>query len=143
MTANSNAYFLDSNIWLYALLNQQNPTLDEKKRDVAIDLIDTENVVISSQVINEVCLNLIKKAAFSEEQIRQLISSFYTGCRVISLDSIAIIKASDLRTRYKTSFWDSLIVSTALQAKVAILYSEDMQNGLIIEQFLRIVNPFC
>jgi len=40
------------------------------------------------------------------------------------------------------SFWDSLIVASALSADVDILYSEDMQNGLIIAEKLQIINTF-
>jgi predicted nucleic acid-binding protein len=44
--------------------------------------------------------------------------------------------------KYSLSFWDSLIVASALAANAEILYSEDMQNGLLIENKLRIINPF-
>lgn len=40
------------------------------------------------------------------------------------------------------SFWDSLIVASAILGEASILYSEDMQVGLIIENALQIVNPF-
>jgi predicted nucleic acid-binding protein len=53
-----------------------------------------------------------------------------------------LLEATELRSRYQLSFWDSLIVSSALSAKVNILLSEDMQNGLVIENTLEIVNPF-
>ncbi len=39
-------------------------------------------------------------------------------------------------------FYDSLIVATALESECTILYSEDMQDGLLIENQLKIVNPF-
>jgi predicted nucleic acid-binding protein len=52
------------------------------------------------------------------------------------------LKSSRLRQQYNLSFWDSLIVSSALSVKANYLYSEDMQNGLIIHQNLKIINPF-
>jgi len=52
------------------------------------------------------------------------------------------LKASDLRSRYSFSFWDGLILASALFADAEILYSEDMQNGLTVENKLKIVNPF-
>ncbi len=53
-----------------------------------------------------------------------------------------LIKASQLRDKYSLSFWDSIIVSTALSSDCEILYFEDVQNGLEVERRLRIVNPF-
>lgn len=50
--------------------------------------------------------------------------------------------ASDLRTQYSLSFWDNLIIASALEAEVSTLYSEDMQDGLIISEQIEIVNPF-
>ncbi len=40
------------------------------------------------------------------------------------------------------SFWDSLIVSSALSGGCKVLYSEDMQHKLVINQRLTILNPF-
>ncbi len=53
-----------------------------------------------------------------------------------------MLSHSDLRSRYPFSFWDGLIVASALSADAEVLYSEDMQNGLLIENSLKIVNPF-
>lgn len=130
--------FLDSNIWIYALADNQ----ELEKHEIACKLVDSEGVFISTQVINEVCVNLIKKSAFSETQIQALIRSFYDGCEVIELNQTVLTHASDLRTNYALSFWDSLIVASALQAGTNILYSEDMQAGLVISNQLEIVNPF-
>ncbi len=131
-------HFLDSNIWVYALAQNQ----PEQKQVTAAKLIETAGVVISTQVINEVCINLKKKSNFSEEQIRSLVASFYQGSRIISFETNILTQASLLRENYTLSFWDSLIVSAALSSGVSTLYSEDMQNGLIVNQQLTIVNPF-
>lgn len=44
---------------------------------------------------------------------------------------------------YRFSYWDSLIVSSALTEGATLIYSEDMQNGLKVENQLRIINPFA
>lgn len=56
-------------------------------------------------------------------------------------DKTTLTKASELREKYSLSYWDSLIVASALTADCEILYSEDMQDGLRVEQRLDIVNP--
>lgn len=134
--------FLDSNIWLYAISKESENPDNERRRVSAISLIQNENLVTSFQVINEVCANAIRKLAFSEEQIRNLITSFYTSCFVIEQNRNLLTEASQLRTQYRFSFWDSLIVASALQSNVNILYSEDMQDGLRVNNQLEIINPF-
>jgi predicted nucleic acid-binding protein len=49
--------------------------------------------------------------------------------------------ASSLRESYSFSYWDSLIIAAALNADCVVVYSEDMQNGLHIDN-LTIINPF-
>jgi predicted nucleic acid-binding protein len=58
----------------------------------------------------------------------------------VSLETLQ--SAVKLRDRYSLSFWDSLIVASAVLGDAKILYSEDMQDGLIVENTLQIVNPF-
>jgi predicted nucleic acid-binding protein len=113
------------------------------KNTAAIALIQREiHINLSVQVINEVSVNLRKKAAFSETDIRQLVNSFYQRYHVVSLDHPILTHASYLREQYQFSFWDGIIVSCALATNAVTLYSEDMHNGLIIEGRLTIVNPF-
>lgn len=131
-------YFLDSNIWIYALADGQ----DQQKQDVAAQLIRTTSAVVSTQVINEVYINLLRKSNFSEEQVRELITAFYQGSQVIPFDMEILTQASSLRERYALSFWDSLIVASALHAGLSTLYSEDMQHGLLVNGQLEILNPF-
>ena len=134
---NDNLVFIDSNVWLYALIESDDPrhkTAKEKIRQV-------EAPVVSSQVVSEVCVNMLKKAGQNEAFIRELVSSFFSKYLVVPLGENVLLKASDLRNKYSLSYWDSMIVAAALEASCAVLYSEDMQSGLLVEQSLRIVNP--
>ena len=136
--ASSESCFIDTNIWLYAFIEGD----DSGKSARAKSLIETQGAIyVSTQVINEVCINLIKKAHFSEQQVHQLIESFYAKYVVVELSKPFLLKASALRELYAFSFWDSLIVSSALHADAAVLYSEDLQDGLVVENRVRIVNP--
>lgn len=139
MSEASGRYFIDTNIWLYAFFQTESGT---SKQKIARSLVDRKNVVVSTQVINEVCVNLIKKALMGEAEIQQLVQDFYARCQVIEFNCQILMNASRLRQGYNLSFWDSLIVACALEAGVEMLYSEDMHNGLIVSERLRIVNPF-
>ena len=128
--------FVDSNIWLYAFMDS-----NSDKRTNALQLIERTNVVLSTQVINEVCCNLLRKADYSEAEIQQTISNFQARYPILNVTADIIRHASPLREAYSFSYWDSLIITTALNADCVVVYSEDMQNGLQIDN-LTIINPF-
>jgi predicted nucleic acid-binding protein len=129
--------FIDTNIWLYAFIPSQDPNKSAK----ANALIQQSDIIISPQVINEICINLIKKALFDEQSIQQLINSFYNRYNVTAIDKNVLLKSSELREKLQLSFWDSLIVSSALLGDAEVLYTEDMSDGLVIENRLRLINP--
>ncbi len=129
--------FVDSNIWLYALIKSRYP----QKTEIAKTIIKTKKIIISSQIINEISVNLIRKADFGESRIRDLILSFYKNYVVTDIDDDILITASQLREKHSFSFWDSIVVASALSSYATTLYSEDMQDGIIIDNRLKIVNP--
>jgi predicted nucleic acid-binding protein len=130
--------FVDTNIWLYAFIEGN----EVEKSRMARNLIRTCQPIISVQIINEVCVNLIKKANFTEEQIQQLIDAFYEKYPIVELDQETLTMASKLRQHDAVAFWDSLVIASALQARVEVLYSEDLQHHQIFENRLQIINPF-
>jgi predicted nucleic acid-binding protein len=142
MTVPKPPCFIDSNIWIYAATqSQDNPP--DSRHERARQLITQVHPCLSVQVINEVTVNLLRKFTFSEAEIRSLVRSFYKNYTVFPLDADTFIQASTLREAYQLSFWDSLIVGSALQNKCDLLYSEDMQHGLVVENQLQICNPFA
>ena len=94
------------------------------------------------QVIREATHNLIKKAKVPEEKLRSLITGWYQDCEVTKDNESQLLLASKLRESYSLSYWDSLIVASALDAGCSVLYSEDMQSGQVINGALTILNPF-
>jgi predicted nucleic acid-binding protein len=134
--------FVDSNIWLYRFIFNPSDLSAIQKQQIATNVTSQENLLVSTQVINEVCANLIRKAGFDNSQIQNLIEDFSEGCEILPVSLETLQYAVKLRDRYLLSFWDSLIVASSVLGQASILYSEDMQNGLIIENSLQIVNPF-
>lgn len=133
------AAFVDTNVWLYAFIAGQDPV----KHQQAIELINAiSQIMLSTQVINEVCVNLLRKEQRPEQDIRDVIDDFYALYQVIEFDQMQLLQASELRERYNLSFWDSLIVSSALASGASVLYSEDMQDGFVVEGRLQVINPF-
>ncbi|OKH43399.1 hypothetical protein NIES2101_30565 [Calothrix sp. HK-06] len=67
---------------------------------------------------------------------------FYNRATEIKINKEIVENACNLWSQYSFSFWNGLIVSSALSTSATILYSEDMQDGLGVEKKLTIVNPF-
>lgn len=132
-------YFIDTNIWLYSFIQSQNT----EKTKIAGDIIKECEIVISVQIINEVCVNLIRKVDFPEEKIENLIESLYKKYTVFELSQDILLKASKIRNNHSFSFWDSIVAASALDCDADFLLSEDMQDGFKLENKLTIINPFA
>ncbi|WP_428355110.1 PIN domain-containing protein [Methyloprofundus sp.] len=127
--------FLDSNIVIYSLGNI------EEKRQRSIELI-SGHPFISVQVLNETANILIRKFLMPVNDIQVIMKRIASECKVTLLTEEIHFSALSVKERYQFSFYDSLIVASALEASCDILYSEDMQHGQIIENRLKIASPF-
>ena len=103
-------YFIDTNIWLYSFIQSQK----REKTEIARAILKKCEIVISTQIINEMCVNLIKKVNFSEVKIHNLIESLYRKYTVFELSQDILLKASEIRANQKFSFWDSVVAASAL-----------------------------
>ncbi len=131
--------FLDTNILIYCY------SVDEiDKQEIALKLLDksAESSLISTQVINELSNVLFKKFKLSSIEIENTILEIDNYIDIVNFTLTTQIKALKIKDKYKLQFYDSLIIATAIENKCKILYSEDMQNGLVLENILTIVNPF-
>jgi predicted nucleic acid-binding protein len=131
-----NRIALDSNILIY------NHSLDyESKRLIARDFFK-ENPVISSQVISEYINVMKRNFKMQKQELLNLCSLWLEKCSIQPVVLSTIKLAQNLINRYDFQIFDGIIIAAALEANCHTLYSEDMQNGQIIENTLRIVNPF-
>lgn len=127
--------FVDSNIVLYAIGDES------FKRQVAWRIL-FQSPVISVQVLNECSNVLIKKRKVDKSDVRATLQDILQFVSVEAIDFPMIETAWDLMERYRFSYFDSLILASALTAGCQTLYSEDMQHGQVINGRLTIVNPF-
>ena len=132
-------FFLDTNILIYAFSEDEH-----EKQEVALTLIDNDigDTLISNQVINEICNIFLKKFKLSTNEVEDVVLELDSVLDVVSFDISTQIKALKLKEKYQFQYFDALIVATALENKCKVLYSEDMQHELIVENRLQIVNPF-
>lgn len=130
--------FLDSNIVIYCYSHSE-PVKQQKAFQV-ID--DSPQLFISTQVLQEFC-NVAYKKFFPNETDLETALSEIESMFFIRINTIGTIKkANAVKIKYGYSFYDSLIIASALEANCSILYSEDLQDGQLIESSLKIINPF-
>jgi len=135
-------FFLDTNILIYSF-DRENPAKRRRAEALIAQSLGESRGVISYQVVQEFLNAALRK--FSSpltpaDAERYLTIVLEPLCTVFA--SVALFhQAIDIAGRWKYPFYDSLIISSALQAECSILYSEDLQHGQKIGN-LRIVNPF-
>ncbi len=139
MTSMSDKIFIDTNIWLYALIESEENL--EKHQKAKHCIANVENIIISTQVVNEVCVNLLRKGKKDMPYIAKFIPEFTNAYQTLAQITEDLITASGIRADYYVSYWDSLMIASALRADCQVLYSEDMQDGLYVYKRLHIQNP--
>ncbi len=133
--------FVDTNILIYAY------DLDAgRKRDTARFLLaefwKTEGGMISTQVLQEFYVNVTGKIAkpLAPAKARGIIQT-YMAWQVELTTTETILFASELQERHNLSFWDAMILAAANNGGAAILLTEDLNHGQLIEG-IEIKNPF-
>ena len=129
--------FIDTNVLIYGYSEDE-----PNKRQQAIDCVLSAEAWISTQVLNETINVLKRKFSLSYSQIREAVQEISKGFPIVLVSVNTIEMALNLAERYQYSYFDSLILASALEAGCQILYSEDLQDGQRIENQLTIVNPF-
>ena len=121
--------FVDSNVWVYLFTSSDESKNTVARSFIAENSLNNNIMVISYQVLNEVAAVLKNKKKFSEEKIRFVIETMLDLCVLQDFTKNILLKASVLRDEHRFSYWDSLIVATASEARCNKLSSEDMQHG--------------
>jgi predicted nucleic acid-binding protein len=133
--------FIDTNVLVY--------WVDASSRADRVEALLAQDAVISVQVLNEFANVLRKKRGMSWQDIAALSSLLQSVCEVHSLSARTHQTALALTQRYALSLYDANIVAAAGLSGCALLYSEDMQDGLNIQLpesagggSLEVCNPF-
>ena len=127
--------FFDTNVVLYLLAS------DELKADRAEELISAGGV-ISVQVLNEAAHVMRRKLSMRWTEVNQVLSRIATICLVKPLTMETHLRGKQIAERYGLSIYDSMICAAAVLADCPVLYTEDLQDGLLIAKTLTLRNPF-
>ena len=134
--------FWDSNLWVYLFIVSTDPQDVAKQSKLLSMLAATPDITISTQVINEVANVLLQKFRYDDKRVESIVDHISQSVAVQPLTLNFSKKALELRQKYTLSWFDALIVAAALETNCDVLYTEDMQHGLVIEGKLTILNPF-
>lgn len=93
-------------------------------------------------MLNEVTNILLRKFKLPVNDVQNVLFELDNVFKVVNFDLSTQIKALELKKNYNLQYFDSLILATAIENRCTILYSEDMQDGLIVQDTLKIVSPF-
>jgi predicted nucleic acid-binding protein len=137
--------FIDSNIWIYAFVDNER---DHAKQHRVLSLLEgipaDSTVIVSVQVVNEFHWILSRKYGIDDATIKVKVTKGIAAVAgIVPVDFKVYQDAFRVRGKYNVSFWDSLIVASALDNKCTVLYSEDMQHGLVIDNKLKVFNPLA
>ena len=133
--------FIDTNVLIY--------WVDDSTRADVVEQLLAQQAVISVQVLNEFANVLRKKRAMPMLDVEALCTTLIDNCDVLDLSVRTHQTALALMARYQLSVYDANIVAAAALSDCAVLYTEDMQDGLNLKlpgsagtNSLVIRNPF-
>ena len=132
--------FLDTNIFVYML----DATDDIKRRraeQLVTRVIEDGTGCVSYQVVQETLNVVTSKLGFSYSDSRTLLADVLEPLWIVHPSRELYERGLALRDRYGFSFYDSMIVASAVESGCVRLFSEDLQHGQRI-QSLTIEDPF-
>ena len=130
--------FIDSNIVIYVY-----SITEKNKQFISEAIISQSYSVISTQVLQEIANVLHRKFGNNYVDVQNTLLECTAAVNEVYINTQqTILYACDIAQKYGYSFYDSLIIASAIESGCALLYSEDMQHHQLIEGKLKILNPF-
>ena len=134
--ADAERVFLDTNIILYAL------SADTAKADIAEALM-ANHPIISVQVLNETANVLVRKLKRDWADTRPILETVRALCTVVPVTEAVHERAVAIAASHQLNIDDAAILAAAHFAGASTLYSEDMQDGFVLDGALTVRNPFA
>jgi predicted nucleic acid-binding protein len=141
MSESRNLQFVDTNVLIYAhdLSAGQKHT---RARQLILELWQSGEGCLSIQVLQEFYVNVTQKVAKpltpgAAAQIIADLSVWQVHCPGVE----GILDAIRLQDRYQISFWDAMIIASAIQLGCQTIWSEDLNPGQVYDQ-VTVESPF-
>ena len=127
--------FFDTNVLLYLL------SADATKADRVEETL-AAGATISVQVLNEFAAVALRKLGMTVAEVRDALEPIMAICKVVPITVEIHQRGLQIAERYRFAVYDALIIAAALDAGCSTLYTEDLQDGQVIDDVLTIRNPF-
>jgi predicted nucleic acid-binding protein len=134
---------VDTNIVVYAY-DLDDPRKHSIARELLEQLSNQRRLVLSTQVLNEFCSVMMspkRKKTLAPDELAVILRELTATGEVVPVIPSLTFRALDAIPRHSLSFWDALIWSAAVENTIAVIYTEDFQDGCELEGVL-FVNPF-
>jgi predicted nucleic acid-binding protein len=131
--------FVDTNVLLYAE-DARDRVKRTRARQLIEDLVTSGDIVLSTQILQELFVAATRKLGVSATVARALVED-YSKLDVVLVRPEIVLAAIDLHRVGAISFWDALVVKCASVAGCSRLLTEDLQHGQLVDG-VRIENPF-
>ena len=131
--------FLDTNVLVYAASSAAE---DERKRNVALELVRNEDFGLSTQVLQEFYVTVTRKIRMPIEPSDALaLLDLYRSFPLALTDYPLVLSGIETSLRHRISYWDGAIIAAAESLDAEVLFTEDLAHG---QQYgpVRVVNPF-
>jgi len=127
--------FLDSNVLVYAFTSDPRATR-------AQELLE-RGCILGVQGLNEFTNVARRRLGMTWGEVREALAAIRIICRtILPINIDTQTGALRIAERYGYGIFDALMIASALSANCGVLWSEDMQDGIIVDRRLRIANPF-
>ncbi|MFT7724491.1 MAG: PIN domain-containing protein [Roseateles sp.] len=127
--------FVDTNVLIY--------TLDaDPQRSLRAERLLAQRPFTSVQALNEVVNVLRRRQALDWAAIADVAAQLASLCEVVGQTLATHRQALLLMSRYPLSWWDALMLAAAVESGAETFFSEDLQDGLLVQGRLRVRNPF-
>lgn len=124
--------FLDTNILVYAH-DVSAMHRHEVSKSIMFELWEDRRGILSTQVLQEFFYSVTKKIVHPLDiKTAKEIMEFLLNWDVVVNNGNAILSAIEIHQKYKYSFWDSMIIESAIKGGATLLLSEDLSDGQII-----------
>jgi predicted nucleic acid-binding protein len=130
---------VDTNVLVYAFSDPSDPKQAQAK-SLVDSLIINERICLSTQILQELYVNLVKKKQVAPDAARQLIEDL-SVFPVFKIDLPAILQSATLSAWARISFWDALILNPTKRLGAMTVYSDDLNSGQSYDG-VEVLNPF-
>ncbi|MCL2249682.1 MAG: PIN domain-containing protein [Oscillospiraceae bacterium] len=134
----SDRFFLDTNVIIYLYSEDE-----AEKRTSIYEYVNKYCCITSTQALNEAGNVWIKKYKWNNDTIIQYLDGIESICdEIMLIRRKTIDQALKIKSSYGYSYYDCLMISSALESNCKTILTEDMNDGQLIYDTLTITNPF-